>query len=94
MVPNIAHVEIDPGTTLDAKPHNGIPEESVFVLQGKVNIVVESQEFVIEQDNFIRFQADCTHRYQNSGSDSELLLSFDSDCRAAVTDRHPDDVPP
>ena len=70
----IYYVEIDPGTSLDAEPHNGIPEEYVFVMQGRIDITVDGEVFKVEQDHFISFLANCPHRYHNSGTETATAL--------------------
>ena len=70
----IYYVEIDPGTTLEAEPHNGVPEEYVFVYQGEIEITVAGNCFTVERDQFITFLADCPHRYRNPGNHTATAL--------------------
>ena len=70
----IYYVEIDPGTSLDAEPHNGIPEEYVFVLQGRIDITVDGEEFTVKRDHFISFLANCPHCYHNSGAETATAV--------------------
>ena len=76
------YVEIDPDTVLEAEPHNGVPEEYVFVLQGSINITVNNhQTFEVERDHFISFRANCPHRYKNSGAETAkalMLIAYSS----------------
>ena len=67
-------MEIDPGTSLDAEPHNGIPEEYVFVYQGRIDITVDGEPYTVERDHFISFPANCPHRYHNPGSETAMAL--------------------
>ncbi len=68
------YVELDPGTALDAEPHQGNAEEHVFVLSGQIEITVAGEPFSVSQENFISFQANCHHRYQNVGD--EMAVAF------------------
>ena len=73
------YVEIDPGAVLDAEPHQGNAEEHVFVLQGQFYISVADESFTVGPEQFITFQADCVHRYQNIGPEMAtaiMLISY------------------
>ena len=68
------YVEIDPGTTLDAEPHQGNAEEHVFVLHGQMKINVADQRFTVRAGNFISFQAGCEHQYLNNGEKMAVAI--------------------
>ena len=68
------YVEIEPGTVLDAEPHQGNAEEHVFVLQGQIEISVGEERFVVDKEQFISFQANCDHRYKNNGNSLGVAL--------------------
>ena len=70
----IYYIEIDPGISLEAEPHNGIPEEYVFVLQGRIDITVDGEPFTVEKESFISFLANCPHHYHNSGTETATAL--------------------
>lgn len=70
----VYYVEIDPGTTLHADPHQGDAEEHVFVLAGKIDITLDDKSYTVEEDHFISFCANCTHRYQNPGQEMAVAL--------------------
>ena len=57
------YVEIDPGTVFKGEPHKGNVYEYVFVLKGELKISVNDDEFVIKENEFLQFQADCPHEY-------------------------------
>jgi transcriptional regulator with XRE-family HTH domain len=65
----IYYVEIDPGTRMDAEPHQGHAEEHVFVLRGNLSIAVGNEVYVVDEQAFIGFAAGCDHGYENSGSE-------------------------
>ncbi len=68
------YVELDSKTSLDAEPHQGNAEEHVFVLSGQIEITVGKEEFCVEQENFISFQANCAHRYENIGEETAVAI--------------------
>ena len=75
----IYYVEIDPGTTLDAEPHQGNAKEYVFVVRGEINITVDDKAYSVDSDHMISFLANCSHRYRNSGEEmaaAMMLISY------------------
>ena len=75
----IYYVEIDPGTALDAEPHQGNAKEYVFVTRGEIEITVDDQCYAVDGDHLISFLANCTHRYENSGREmaaAMMLISY------------------
>jgi transcriptional regulator with XRE-family HTH domain len=75
----IYYVEIDPGTTLDAEPHQGDAEEHIFVLQGRIDITVDDKCHTVDHDHFLSFLANCVHCYQNPGTEmavAMMLISY------------------
>lgn len=70
----IYYVEIDPGSSLQAEPHHGLPQEYVFVFQGCLELTVDGKIFTVEADHFITFQANYPHHYQNSGTEMVRAL--------------------
>jgi transcriptional regulator with XRE-family HTH domain len=70
----IYYVEIDPGTTLDAEPHQGNTEEHVFVLRGKIDITVSDRCYAVDHSHFVSFFANCVHRYQNLGEEMAVAI--------------------
>lgn len=75
----VYYVEVEPGIVLDAEPHQGNAEEHVFVLKGRIEVSVANESFNISRENFISFQANCVHRYQNFGEETAaaiMLISY------------------
>lgn len=73
------YVEIDPQVVLDAEPHQGNPEEHVFVLQGELEITIAGESYIVQQQQFVSFRADCEHRYRNNGSEPAfafMIISY------------------
>ena len=61
------YVEIDPDTVFKGEPHEGDVYEYVFVIKGKLRIVVEEKSFDINENEFLQFQADRPHEYHSVG---------------------------
>ena len=57
------YIEIDPGTVFRGEPHEGNVYEYVFVFKGKLQISVEGKIFEINENEFLKFQANCPHEY-------------------------------
>jgi transcriptional regulator with XRE-family HTH domain len=68
------YLEIDPGITLDAEPHQGNAEEHVFVLRGALEITVGSEPIKVAAENFMGFQANCVHQYRNDGTETMAAI--------------------
>jgi transcriptional regulator with XRE-family HTH domain len=68
------YVEIDPGTKLNAEPHQGNAEEHVFVLSGQIQITVAEERFKVNHENFISFRANCDHQYENTGAETAVAI--------------------
>lgn len=64
----IYYLEIDPGASLESEPHNGLPEEYIFVTQGSVSVLVDDEVYEVQSGQFLRFQANRPHLYKNNGS--------------------------
>ena len=65
----IYYVEIEPKTTFDGEPHEGNVEEYVFVMQGKLEITVEENHYLVNANQFIRFIANRRHKYFSAGEE-------------------------
>lgn len=70
----IYYVEIDPDTSLDAEPHQGSAEEHVFVLQGQLHVTVGSSRHTVTGQSFVSFDAQATHRYENTGREMATAI--------------------
>ena len=65
----IYYVEIDQKTTFEGEPHEGNVEEYVFVMQGKLEIIVEENHYSVNANQFIRFIANRPHKYISAGKE-------------------------
>ena len=63
------YIEIDPGTVFDGEPHEGNVYEYVFVTKGVLEISVEGKTFQINENEFLKFQANCPHVYKCIGNE-------------------------
>lgn len=64
----IYYLEIDPDASLESEPHNGNPEEYVFVTHGTITVEVDDEVHEVENGRFLRFQANRPHHYKNTGN--------------------------
>lgn len=61
------YIEIDPDTVFSGEPHEGNVYEYVFVFKGRLGITVAGKRFEINENEFLKFQANCPHQYQCIG---------------------------
>ena len=66
-------IDIEIGGHLNAEAHRGGTEEYLTVFQGQVTIKVNSEEFIINKRDSIRFKADKPHDYINSGDELAII---------------------
>jgi XRE family transcriptional regulator, regulator of sulfur utilization len=69
------YLEMEPGTVLSAEPHQANAEEQIFLMQGQLKITVQGADYLVAKGNFIDFQANCDHRYENAAGD-ELVIAI------------------
>jgi XRE family transcriptional regulator, regulator of sulfur utilization len=60
-------IEIDEGGYLSSDPHPEGAQEFILVFQGEITVRVNNQEYRVTEGNSIRFRADRSHVYHNSG---------------------------
>jgi len=46
------------------------------MMQGQLKISVQDSDYTVEQGNFIDFQANCDHRYENTGEEMVIAIMF------------------
>lgn len=61
----IFYIEFDEGCSHKSDKHNEGVEEYVFVLTGKLQLVINGEEIVVGEKQAIRFRADIRHAYHN-----------------------------
>lgn len=60
-------IEIDPDTAFRGEPHEGNVYEYLYVTKGVLEVFVADRTFVVKQDEYIRFHANCSHGYRCVG---------------------------
>lgn len=68
------YLEIDPGTTYAAEPHQGEIYEYIFVTAGTLEVVIQEEVFRIHKDEFLKFDASHPHVYVNR--DDEMVTAI------------------
>lgn len=61
------YMEMDPGTVFSGEPHQGNIYEYIFVTQGKLEIEIQRNNFTINENEFLKFDASHPHIYRNTG---------------------------
>jgi len=70
----IYYVEIEKGAYLDSEPHMKGTAEFVTILSGQLTIRAAEDEYTVQKGESIRFKADVSHSYHNSGE--ELVYAY------------------
>ena len=58
--------EFDPGCIHTSDKHNDNVEETIFVISGRLDMVINGEKVTLSEKQAIRFSADVTHSYQNN----------------------------
>ena len=66
-------IVITPGGSLASQPHMAGTEEYITVFEGAVNITVGAERHPLKKGDSIRFRADVTHGYENTGETETQL---------------------
>lgn len=61
-------VEIDEGGKIKAEAHPKGTQEFITVFSGELTIKVDEKEYIVTSGSSIRFKADVSHSYHNSGA--------------------------
>lgn len=59
------YLEFDPGCRHRSDRHNKNVEETVFILSGKLDLIIKEEKITLTERQAIRFSADVAHSYQN-----------------------------
>lgn len=62
------YIELDPGSRLEAEAHPAGTQEFITVFDGELTVYVGRETFTAKNLGSLRFKADRSHRYQNTGS--------------------------
>ena len=58
------YFEIDPGTVFKGEPHEGEVYEYLFVIGGRLEILVDGKAYQVGEQEFLEFLADRPHEYR------------------------------
>ena len=61
----IFYIEFDEGCCHESERHNDGVEEYLFILEGKLQLVLNGQEIAVNERQAVRFRADIPHAYNN-----------------------------
>ena len=70
----VYYVEIEKGAYLDSEPHMKGTAEFVTIHAGQLTIRAGDDEYTVEKGESIRFKADVSHSYHNSGD--EMVYAY------------------
>jgi len=70
----VYYVEIEKGAYLDSEPHMKGTAEFVTIHSGQLTIRAGDDEYTVEKGESIRFKADVSHSYHNSGD--EIVYAY------------------
>lgn len=62
-------LEVDGEGYLSTEAHQQGTQEFITVFSGELTVNVNGEDFMVEKGNSIRFKADSSHYYKNTGSD-------------------------
>ena len=69
----VYYLELEPGSYWQSEPHLRGTTEFITVFGGAIEIVADSQSFMIGEGESIRFKGDTTHSYRNTGTKTAVL---------------------
>jgi len=61
-------LEIEPSKEYSSSSHGENTYEYITVSQGELTMLIDDEEFVVNEKNSIRFATDRTHTYRNNGT--------------------------
>lgn len=63
------YIELDPGSHLEAEPHPAGTQEFITVFSGELTVHVNHETYMAKDRSSIRFKADSSHQYRNTGDE-------------------------
>ena len=69
------YIEFDKGCCHTSNKHNEGVEEYIFVVQGKLQLVLNGKEVIVNEKQAVRFRADITHEYNNPFENSCIVYN-------------------
>lgn len=59
------YIEFEPGCLHTSEKHSNSVEETVFVISGKLDMIINGQKITLAEKQAVRFSANIPHSYQN-----------------------------
>ncbi|EKU45490.1 MULTISPECIES: helix-turn-helix domain-containing protein [Staphylococcus] len=59
---------------LESSGHDIGAEELVFIKVGKVKVTIENEEFILTENEILRFDSNVSHSYENIGSEECIVM--------------------
>ena len=69
----VYYLELEPGSYWQSEPHLRGTTEFITVFEGTIEIVADSQRFLVARGESIRFRGDTVHSYRNTGRENAVL---------------------
>lgn len=69
----VYYLELEEGSYWESEPHLKGTTEFITIFTGKIEIHADSQSFIVEKGESIRFGADTVHSYKNVGTEAAIL---------------------
>ena len=69
----VYYLELEEGSYFESEPHLRGTTEVITIFTGKIEILADGQNFIVEKGESIRFRADTIHSYKNIGNETAIL---------------------
>ncbi|RHR31262.1 XRE family transcriptional regulator [Clostridium sp. AF19-22AC] len=69
----VYYLELDMNSYWQSEPHLKGTTEFITIFTGEIEIFADSERFVVEKGESIRFKADVVHSYKNTGKETAVL---------------------
>lgn len=72
----IYRIDIEPGGVYESGPHGERTKEYITMIRGTLSIKLKDGIYVVEKEQFFRFESDQPHIYFNTGTERNSFISF------------------
>lgn len=72
----IYRIDIEPGGVYESGSHGERTKEYITMIKGRLSIKLEDETYVVEKEQFFRFESDQPHVYLNEGTEKISFISF------------------
>jgi len=69
-------IELEPGCNHISTPHNDGVEEYIIVTEGKIEININDEKFILQKGNSLRFMANSPHSYKNINQEMSVFQNI------------------